>query len=142
MLAADLDGDGRYEFGTRDKAFLYAFACYACSETPLEVIAVENGAVKNVSDDPRFRPAHAAWLKKIIVADVPEGEDLNGFLAGYVGEKIRLGEGKSAWELMLAHYDKNSDWGFETCDRALDENGECLGENDQADLSRRARTYA
>jgi hypothetical protein len=125
MLAVDLDGDGRYEFEIRDNAFLYTFACYACSETPLEVLAVENGAVKNVSDDPRFRPAHEAWLKNMI-GNMPE-YDVNGFLAGYVGEKIRLGEGKSAWGLMLAHYDKDSDWGLEICDQDLDENGQCLG---------------
>lgn len=125
MLAVDLDGDGRYEFETRDNAFLYTFACYACSEAPLEILAVENGEVKNVSADPRFRPAHAAWLKNMI-ANVPE-DDVNGFLAGYVGEKILLGEGKPAWELMLAHYDKNSDWGLDVCDQDLDENGQCLG---------------
>ena len=66
MLATDLDGDGRYEFETRDNAFLYAFACYACSEAPLEVLAIENGAVKNVTTEPRFRPAHAAYLKDMI----------------------------------------------------------------------------
>ena len=38
LLATDLDGDGRYEFETRDNAFLYAFACYACSEAPLELL--------------------------------------------------------------------------------------------------------
>ena len=51
MLATDLNGDGRYEFSTRDNAFLYAFACYACSEAPLELLTVENGAVKNVTTD-------------------------------------------------------------------------------------------
>jgi hypothetical protein len=132
MFAADLDGDGRYEFGTRDNSFLYAFACYACSETPLQVIAVENGAVKDVSGEPRFQPAHATWLKQMIenvlANDNPEGEDANGFLAGYVGEKILLGDGKQAWELMLAHYYKESDWGLETCNRPLDDDGECPGE--------------
>ena len=38
LLATDLNGDGRYEFRTRDNAFLYAFACYACSEAPLELL--------------------------------------------------------------------------------------------------------
>ena len=57
----------------------------------------------------RFRPAHEAYLKNII-AEVPD-EDLNGFLAGYVGEKILLGEGKRAWKLMLAYCDRKSDWG-------------------------------
>jgi hypothetical protein len=101
LLATDLDGDGRYEFAPRDNAFLYAFACYACSTAPLEVLAVENGAVKNVTTDPRFKPAHEASLK-FIIEEVPDSE-VNGFLAGYVGEKILLGEGKEAWDLMLAY---------------------------------------
>ena len=126
LLATDLDGDGRYEFAPRDNAFLYAFACYACSVAPLEVLAVEGGAAKNVTEDPRFKPAHQAALKGII-DEVPE-EEVNGFLAGYVGEKILLGEGKAAWDLMLTYYDKTSDWGLETCDKPFDANGECPGE--------------
>lgn len=126
MLATDLNGDGRYEFKTRDNGFLYAFACYACSEAPLELLTVENGAVKNISADASFKPAHAAYLKTMI-GNVPE-EDVNGFLAGYVGEKILLGEGKPAWELMLNYYDKASDWGLETCDQPLDEDGNCPGQ--------------
>ena len=125
LLATDLDGDGRYEFATRDNAFLYAFACYACSEAPLEVLTVESGAVKTVTSEARFKPAHGSWLKTM-VGNVPE-DDVNGFLAGYVGEKILLGEGKQAWELMLAHYDQASDWGLETCEQPLNEDGECPG---------------
>jgi hypothetical protein len=126
LLATDLDGDGRYEFATRDNAFLYTFGCYACSEAPLQVLTVENGAVKNVTTDERFKPAHKAWLKTMI-ENVPD-EDVNGFLAGYVGEKILLGDGKQAWELMLAHYDKASDWGLATCNQPLSKDGECPGE--------------
>lgn len=125
LLTTDLDGDERYEFATRDNAFLYAFACYACSEAPLEVLTVESGAVKTVTSEARFKPAHESWLKTM-VGNVPE-DDVNGFLAGYVGEKILLGEGKQAWELMLAHYDQASDWGLETCEQPLNEDGECPG---------------
>jgi hypothetical protein len=126
LLAADLDGDGRYELATRDNAFLYAFACYACSEAPLQVIGIENGAVKNVSREPRFKPAHASWLKGMVenVSD----DDVNGFLAGYVGEKILLGKGKQAWELMLSYYDRDSDWGLTTCSQPLEEDGSCPGD--------------
>jgi hypothetical protein len=126
LLATDLDGDGRYEFAPRDNAFLYAFACYACSVAPLEVLTAEGGVVKNATEDPRFKPAHETKLKEII-EEVPEG-DVNGFLAGYVGEKTLLGEGKEAWDLMLAYYDKTSDWGLETCDKPFDGNGECPGQ--------------
>ncbi len=126
LLATDLNGDGRYEFATRDNAFLYTFGCYACSEAPLQVLAVESGAVKNVSSDPSFKPAHASYLKAMI-ENVPD-EEPNGFLAGYVGEKSLLGEGKAAWELMLNSYDKASDWGLEVCDKRLNEDGECPGQ--------------
>jgi hypothetical protein len=129
LLATDLDNDGRYEFATRDNAFLYAFACYACSEAPLQVIGIENGAVKNVTREPRFRPTHEAWLKGM-VENVSE-DDVNGFLAGYVGEKILLGEGKQAWELMLNYYDRDSDWGLTSCSQPLDEDGSCPGEEVQ-----------
>ena len=126
LLATDVNGDGRYEFMIRDNAFLYAFACYACSEAPLNLLAIDNGGVKDVTREERFKPAHAAWLKSMI-NNVPEGSDVNGFLAGYVGEKILLGEGKSAWETMLAHYDHASDWGLEICDKLLNDDGECSG---------------
>ena len=55
-LVALWEAHCRYEFETRDNAFLYTFGCYACSEAPLEVIAIENGAVKNVTSDARCRP--------------------------------------------------------------------------------------
>jgi hypothetical protein len=126
LLATDVNGDGRYEFMIRDNAFLYAFACYACSEAPLNLLAIDNGRVKDVTREERFKPAHAGWLKSMI-ANVPDGSDVNGFLAGYVGEKILLGEGKSAWETMLAYYDHASDWGLEICDKPLTEDGECSG---------------
>ena len=127
LLATDVNRDGRYEFMIRDNAFLYAFACYACSEAPLNLLGIDNGAVKDVTREERFGPAHAAWLKSMI-ENVPEqGSDVNGFLAGYVGEKILLGEGKGAWEVMLAHYDRQSDWGLEICDKPLNDDGECPG---------------
>ncbi len=126
LFATDLDGDGRYEFEIRDNAFLYTFGCYACSEAPLEILTVENGAVKTVTTEPRFKPAHAAYLKAMI-ENAPD-EDVNGFLAGYVGEKSLLGESKGAWQIMLKYYDKASDWGLETCDKPLDDQGECPGQ--------------
>ena len=49
------------------------------------MLAIENGALKDVSSEPRFRKAHEAWLKNMI-GNVPE-DDVNGFLAGYVGER-------------------------------------------------------
>ncbi len=128
LLTADVDGDGRYEFETRDNAFLYAFACYACSTAPLQLFGIDKGEVKNITTEERFKPVHAAYLKEMI-SEVPEEQsDANGFLAGYVGEKSLLGESKGAWAIMLNYYDKSSDWGLETCDKPLNEDGECPGQ--------------
>jgi hypothetical protein len=129
LLANDLAGDGHPVFETRDNAFLYAFGCYACSTAPLKILTIEDGEVKNVSAEPRFRRAHESYLKGMI-AEVPD-EEVNGFLAGYVGEKILLGDGKQAWTLMLDHYDKASDWGLDVCDQPLDPDGNCPGKTER-----------
>ncbi len=115
-----------YKFETRDNAFLYAFACYACSQAPLQILALKDGRIVDVSKEPRFKPAHEAWLKNMIVS-VPD-QDVNGFLAGYVAQKIRLGEGREAWELMLKYYDRNADWGLDVCSVEPDA---CPGETEK-----------
>lgn len=124
MLAADLDGDGRYEFATRDNAYLYAFGCYACSSAPQKIIAIENGKPKVVSAEPRFRAAQESWLRDLVTS-VDKDTEANAFLAGYVAQKVLLGEGKAAWKLMLAHYDKKSEDGIEQCPEPVNAEGEC-----------------
>jgi len=128
LLATDPANDGHAVFEIPDNAFLYAFASYAASFTPLKILAVENATVKDLSRDARFKPAHERHLKSLI-GEVPD-EDVNGFLAGYVAEKSLLGEGKEAWELMLAYYDKASDWGLSSCDKPLDDDGNCPGKSE------------
>ena len=126
MRAQDLDGDGRYELAHGDDRFLYAFACYACSFSPLRVLRLEGVRMVDVGGEPRYRRAHQAWLKMLLGFAEP-GLDRNGFLAGYVAQKIRLGEGEEAWALMLEHYDRESDWGLETCPAGYDQRGACKG---------------
>ena len=124
LAVSDLNADGRYELATRDNAFLYTFGCYACSTAPLLILELEDGKLKNVSAKPAFRAHQLESLKRIIEwAD--DGADRNGFLAGYVGQKILLGEGAPAWQLMLKHYDRKSEWGLETCSVDRDKAGEC-----------------
>ena len=64
-------------------------------------------------------PASPRILSEGMITEVPD-EEVNGFLAGYVGEKILLGEGKQAWALMLDYYDKASDWALDVCHKPLD----------------------
>ncbi len=61
----DIDHDGLAEIVTVDNRFLYTFDCYACSAAPLVVYSVRNGAVVDVSTDPRYLPAHRDWLAQL-----------------------------------------------------------------------------
>lgn len=126
VRAEDADGDGRFELVLPDDRFAYAFACYACSSLPLRVLGLDASAISDIGAEPRYRPAHVAWLRSMITY-AGESVDRNGFLAGYVAEKIRLGEGAEAWSLMLKHYDRASEWGLEQCLSARDSQGECRG---------------
>lgn len=124
LEARDLDGDGRYELAMRDNAFLYTFGCYACSTAPLRVLRLQKGQMINVSANPAYRKWHIDSLRRIVEwADEDTGR--NGFLAGYVGQKILLGEGAEAWKLMLKHHDAKDDWGLDHCKAKRNEKGEC-----------------
>jgi len=123
---SDLDGDGRFEFSTRDNTFLYAFGCYACSTAPFKALALMDGKLVDVSAKPAFRDRHTESLKRILEWAAPDME-ANGFLAGYVAQKILLGEGAQAWKFMAKHYDRKNDWGLEACSVKVNDKGECPG---------------
>jgi hypothetical protein len=113
----DLDADGEAEIGTADNRFLYQFDCYACSAAPLAIYGVKAGNVVDLSGETRFLPAHREWLKTSIEASL-KPEDWwksRGFLAGWVGEKVRIGEGVQAWHDLNAHWDLADDPGEEVC---------------------------
>ena len=132
---SDVDGDGRYEFVMRDNAFLYTFGCYACSTAPLRVLALEGGKIVNISGKTSLRAQHVESLRNMI--DWAEGDvDMNGFLAGYVAQKILLGEGAGAWKLMMKYYDRKSDWGLKACSVKLDDKGECPGKKEMLSYPR------
>lgn len=123
---SDLDGDGRYEFSMHDNAFLYTFACYACSTAPFKVLRLEDGKLVDASSAPAFRDRHVNALRRMIEW-AGEDMDANGFLAGYVAQKILLGEGAQAWKFMLKYYDRKGGWGLETCSVKQTDLGECPG---------------
>jgi len=124
LEARDLDGDGRYEIATRDNAFLYTFGCYACSTAPIQVLRLEKGQMVNVSTNKAFRKWHVDNLRRI-VEWANDDTDRNGFLAGYVGQKILLGEGAQAWKLMLKHHNAATDWLPEQCKVKRNDKGDC-----------------
>jgi hypothetical protein len=50
---------------------------------------------------------------------------------------ILLGEGKRAWKLMLAYYDRKSDWGLDVCGKPLNANGACPRKTERLTHQRR-----
>lgn len=112
----DVDHDGQAEIVTVDNRFLYTFDCYACSAAPLVIKTVRNGAVVDVSNDPRYLPAHRDWLAELDSSvDPSERWTSAGFLAGWVAAKVRVGEGADAWQALKTHWDLAHDQGEETC---------------------------
>lgn len=125
LLVNDLNDDGRFELATRDNRFLYAFGCYVCSAAPLKVLQIRNGKIADVSTHEDFRYSQQVELANM-VANAPDEEDgVNGFLAGYVAQKILLGEGRQAWDFMVKHYDRKSDWGLDHCSVPENREGKC-----------------
>ncbi|MDJ0542876.1 MAG: hypothetical protein PX637_00705, partial [Microcystis sp. M53601_WE4] len=110
----DLDGDNNYEFVTVDNAFLYAFSSYAASFPPSRIYTFQQGKLADVTRKypQELRKTLAAMLKAFQLAKKEKAE-VNGILAGYVAQKILLGEYEEAWQFLLANYDKNSDWGLD-----------------------------
>ncbi len=109
----DLDGDGTKEFQTLDNAFFYAFDSYAGSFPPSMILSLENGQFVDVTKQFRQKLKGHAWqMFQAIRESQAQGYGANGILAGYVAQKILLGEFDQGWEFMLANYDHTSDWGL------------------------------
>jgi hypothetical protein len=113
---ADLDGDGFAEIVTVDNRFLYQFDSYAASAAPLVIFTLRDGEVVDVTTETRFLPAHREWLAHVEESIEPADRwTSRGFLAGWLGEKVRLGEGPNAWEELNANWDFAADPGEEIC---------------------------
>ncbi len=112
----DLDHDGVAEIVTTDGAFLYAFDCYACSAAPLVIRAVRDGKVIDVSAEPRFLKNHRDWLAELEINAEPETRwSSPGFLAGWVAQSVRAGQGPAAFKALLENWDFAADAGEMTC---------------------------
>jgi serine protease Do len=113
----DVDGDGALEMLSVDNKFLYAFDSYAGSVAPIKIAKFQNGKFDDVSETPTM---HSRLVQDLAGIEFeaktrPESWRQNGFLAGWVASKIRLGEGDAAWKKVLANIDLKSDFGPQEC---------------------------
>jgi hypothetical protein len=113
----DIDGDGRFEILDNDDRFLYAFGNFAGSAPPVEIRAIEDGAVVDVSSDGRFRVVQEEYLARL-EEDLVDWRGLtmngHGLVAGWLATKVLLGEGVEGWERLLANWPQD-DPGFQLC---------------------------
>ena len=110
----DLDGDGIQEFQTLDNAFFYAFDSYAGSFPPSLILSLKDGKfVDTTKLYPQELKSHAWQMFQTLRNAQEQGYGGNGILAGYVAQKILLGEFEEGWEFMLANYDSRYNWGLD-----------------------------
>jgi hypothetical protein len=88
-----------------DDRFLYAFASYADSRSPIRVFSFRGGALIDVSQAWRYKPMYLAEMDKLRGECEQHG---NGACAAYVADAARAGRFKEAWAVMLASYDRTS----------------------------------
>jgi len=111
-LPKDVSGDGVADFVMVDNSFLYAFAPYAMSYAPPQILDVVGGKVVDVSEKRAFRSQYLATLKDAGNDCRTSDDDLtrNGACAAYVAAAARLGKLDEAWPVMLEHYSAQVDW--------------------------------
>lgn len=113
----DLDGDKKSEFLSYDNSFLYKFSSYAGSFPPSIIYTFKNGKFENVTRNYTKRLRETLQqMYEAIRQSKKDNYEINGILAGYVAQKILLGEYEDGWNFMLTNYDKKSDWGLEMYD--------------------------
>lgn len=120
----DLDGDGYSEFTSADGRFLYAFGSYASSWPPSIILSFRHGGLIDVTQQyPKRLRSQAYSMYEHTQGSTPQSPALgaNSILAGYVAQKILLGEYQSGWDYMLAHYDPTDTWGLTTTNDAGEE---------------------
>ncbi|MBE9192423.1 hypothetical protein IQ230_19140 [Gloeocapsopsis crepidinum LEGE 06123] len=109
----DLNRDGNFEFVSVDNSFLYAFSSYAGSFPPSQIYTFTNGKFEDVTRSyTQHLRSHAWEMYQAFLQSKKEQYEVNGILAGYVAQKLLLGEYEQGWKFMLANYDRTSDWGL------------------------------
>ena len=119
----DLDGDGVRDILMNDDRFGYAFASHAESLAPVRIFNIVDGTFVDVSASPRY---HAVFQRDLREAQTGCAEHSNGACAAFVAIAARLGRADWAWPIMLAGYDRHSDWTYPTdCRVPLDAQTAC-----------------
>ncbi len=111
----DLDGDGRQEILSGDNRFLYQFDSYADSSMPAKVEKLIGAELVDVTRRGEYRRYHQQYLAAMEARADADDWTKGGFLAGWVAQKILLGEGAEAFARAQKSHDPGTDAPFEEC---------------------------
>ena len=111
VFPSDVDGDGTADFVLKDDRFNYAFAPYAESHNPPRIFNIEGGRVIEVGQEARYNAVYEADMASALSGCV---KHKNAPCAAFVADAARLGRRAWAWNIMLSHYRRSSDWNFPT----------------------------
>jgi len=95
-----------------DNTFLYAFASYAESATPLQIFRLYNGNAIDVSFGKEFRDLHR---RNMLENQKQCEQGNNAGCAAFVASAARIGMYRSAWDFMLIHFSRHSNWQLSFC---------------------------
>ncbi len=107
----DVDGDGIRDFVLNDDRFDYAFAPYTESHKPPRIFNISGARVAEVGQAARYDALYAADMNRTQTGCM---KGKNAACAAFVASASRLGRREWAWEIMLAHYTRATDWDFPT----------------------------
>lgn len=116
----DIDGDGVADIRRADDSFLYAFTSYAGSWVPPRLWNLRNGALVDVSGEPRFAKF---WQREARKVGKHCRKGQVGACAAYAAAMARLGRAEEGIAAALTHA-PTADWLPEPCTVAL-VNDEC-----------------
>jgi hypothetical protein len=135
----DLDGDGTFELLNVDNSFLYAFDSYAGSFAPIRINQLRGGKLVDVSSDEAFKPVLLRDLARMeFEAKLdPSLWKSNGYLAGWLAAKLRIGQGDEAWQTVSENLESNTDFGPQIC-KSGKELADCPAEDLEAVPIRKA----
>jgi hypothetical protein len=107
----DADGDLTPDFVLKDDRFDYAFAPYTESQKPPRIFNIDGARVVEVGHTARYDAIYEAEMNRTHEGCV---KGKNAACAAFVASASRLGRREWAWQIMLAHYKRTTDWDFPT----------------------------
>lgn len=110
----DVDGDGRIDFVRLDNRFFYAFASFAGSVAPPQILNIVGGRAVDVSAAPRYRRLFVRAMNEAREDCLTGQGERNGTCAAYVAAAARSGRFDRAWREMLGAYERGTDWTYPT----------------------------